>query len=537
MGPRHLASAALAFVILLSLLAIPTQAEEVPMARLGLGFGPGNIRPIDQGVPIYAPGDEMWVESYYNTSLSITIEDPSGAEVSGPIALPSGQPVKAFTFGPSARPGDWLLLADGGNTTVRFTMVSQEATLIPHLESTSLSGPLLIQNFVLANPDAYYVQVCSVGSRSIEPIVIQVPSTDGGGNLTLDIGNSSAQISGFAGNLPSFVFWAELHYNYSYSMGGVVLATDIEASRTVPVTLPASVGSMVIAPLVNEVHLRQGRYTLLTYFSGQSGLDVESKQLLLLGRGSWMALDMCTSTTSVGGPTFAMSSSLDQPTSNWPRGVYVMFRHDGVESWNYVAVPSQVSALTVLGLPWNKTLGAVTLTATGSEIVTSSYVGDVLYLILGNYPANVTVNISFSGIGNASLQRIVQEPYSSSTAGVYVGELVVNTTSGGKPLPGVPVNITANGGLEEVRSDEEGTLSVLLPGGNYTVSALGSGTLATTTATVLRDKVTYLSVDLRPSYPLMTYGLVALAGIAVVANFLVWGSYNKNRKISNDLRN
>jgi hypothetical protein len=95
--------------LLLALLlpALPVNAQGFTAAQIGLGYSPGSLTPVDQGVPIYATGDQVWIVSY-GDPLNVQILNASGRPA-GSFFLGHMQPTLLLTFSSPDKPGTWLL--------------------------------------------------------------------------------------------------------------------------------------------------------------------------------------------------------------------------------------------------------------------------------------------------------------------------------------------------------------------------------------------------------------------------------------------
>ena len=177
-------------VLLVALLALSAAFLAAPASgqvaitvssELGMGFGPGSVSPIADGVPVYATGDQLWAESYSSGPVTVDVVNPTGTGVAERTLMPMS-PALIRTFSSADEAGSWALYeALSGGTSVLsfvtdFTLVGNESVQ-PSMTGYRLTGEgALTMNYSLAAPGAYDISACLVRSGSASTVSVPVPS-------------------------------------------------------------------------------------------------------------------------------------------------------------------------------------------------------------------------------------------------------------------------------------------------------------------------------------------------------------------------
>ncbi len=513
--------------------AAPTGAQVVFLSTplLGMGFSPGSVAPIADGVPIYAPGDQLWVESYYNTAVIIEITNTNGTIIADDILLPNSSAL-IYTFSFSDKGGSWELLVSaigsaGVTSVTNFSFVGSQSVQ-PSMTGYRLAGDAdLEMNFSLTAPGAYDIGACLVGSAAPSTIAVPLPSTIGSGKIGL-VREGDQVITDLNGKVSvPFTFWAELHYDYSYSSGAnsTLITRDQVVATTSPLDIPTSF-SGATTWLQDELGLRTGRFSMWAFFQSAQGLTVYQTPILIPDSNTWLSLGGCIAAASSLAPTFSLSAPLSQPTSAWPREIYTMYELDGVEMFSATTIPIAPAAIHVTASPWNETFTNPQLSVVGSvgePVRGSSVVNSTIYLIIDQYPFEVLVGVSQSGIGTVD----VSQPFSIYNLTVGSGKVVVGTEAGGKPLSNVDIILSEGGSAVASASSVDGEATFYVLPGNYTVA----GYYGNSTSNGLVDARDGVQSDITLSFAesgqqstsiIITYLLACTASVGAAISFIVW---------------
>ncbi len=533
-----------ASVVLVALLALSAAVHAVPATgqvvfisapSLGMGFSPGSISPIDDGVPVYAPGDQLWVESYSSGPVIIEVADANGTIVANDTFLPLS-PTLVHTFSSADVGGSWGLLAAGpGGTPVRsipslvtnFTLVGDQSVQ-PSMTGYRLTADGgLDMNFSLAAPGAYDIAACLVGSALPSTVVVPVPSGLGSGQLEL-VKEGNQVVVDLRGNVTApFTFWTELHDDYSYTLGGnsTVVSRDLEVAASNPLDVALNFLGATTG-LEDQLSMRTGRFSMWAFFESSQGISIYQAPLLIPDNNTWVSQDGCTTQASTLAPTFSLSASLAQPPPSWPREIYTMYKLDGVEMFSAAAIPIEPAAIHVVASPWNEnfTNPELAVIATGGAPVQGlSFGNDTIYLTAGRYPLDVSVTLSGSVVGTVD----ISQPFSTNDLTVGSAKVVVGTEVDGKAVSGVNVILNEGGSPIANASSVAGEATFYVLAGNYTVT--GSYENSTSTDAVdARDGVqSAIFLDFGGSGQnstgqLLSYLLAGTALMGIAISTIVW---------------
>jgi hypothetical protein len=527
-------------ILLVALLALSTAIHAAPAASqvvftssplLGMGFSPGSVSPIADGVPVYALGDQLWAESYSSGPVIVEVVNAMGTIVADDTLLPMS-PTLVHTFSFTDEGGSWgLLAAASGNTELPslvagFTLVGNES-VEPSMTAYRLTGDGgLDMNFSLASPGAYDIAACLVGSSAPSTVAIPVPSGLGRGQLGLVKEGNQVAVD-LNGNVTApFTFWAELHYDYSYTLGNsTVVSRDLEVAASNPVDVNLNFSGATTG-LEDQLSMRTGRVSMWAFFESSQGISVYEAPLLIPDISTWVSLDGCTAFASSLAPTFSLSSSLAQPTQAWPREVYTMYRVDGVEMFSTMVIPIAPATIRVLASPWNEPFTNSELAITGSvgaPVQDSTVWKDTIYLTAGQYPMEVSVTVSGSEGGTVD----IAQPFSTNGLNVGSGKVVVDTEANGKPVSGANVILSEGGSQVANASSVDGEATFYVLAGNYTVA----GSYGNSTATGAVDapdgvqstiSLTFIGSSQYSTGELLSYLLVGTALVGIAISAFVW---------------
>jgi hypothetical protein len=530
-------------VILLALLlgvaSFPVIAEtgSTRPPDISLGFDQSSLVPVSQGLPVYTLGDQVWIESHYNYSVIARLSPPAGSSGSYNL-LYYGEPVSLYTFQPGDPTGTWTLdltYGSGFVASMSVTVVSLSENSSVLFRGASVSSGFLSTSYSLHADGAYDIQACVLGTRT-SGLQLSIPPSYGTGTTLLNMTGSSYSLAVRGALLGPTEIWFELYHTYSFaSVGNASGLTSrlVQVGTSSPLVLSQSTGTNISSGTISfNAGLRQGRYTLRSYFRSAQGIQVAETELLLKRDGSWLSLANCVASSQPSGLDFSLTTSLQAPVEAWPREAVVMFRVGGLEGYAEAPFDAGLSAVSLEGTPWNQTLSYLSGSASGVTVEGSETINGTVYVLSSVYPATAYITTSFGG--NLSQKFLIQlgTSYSHQSLMIPSGKLVVQTTLNGAPSKGARVGVTAGGNtsISELE-DSSGEAVFYLPQGNFTVSA-GTGGSVSSRVQIVAGKETDVTLELAAQES-GTF-IWVLAGIGVVglgANVFVWWKWWRNRKL------
>jgi len=507
-------------------------------ASVELGFNPSSMLPVSDGVPIFTQGDDVWVESQVNYSIQVGLVSPEGLNATGVRELGPGQLILLYTLGKNDPAGIWTLDVASANpasgpASILLSVVTPDHSLVPSHVGDNLTRNMLNQAFTVPPTGAYDMQACSIGAG-------MGPAADFGvsglpnGTLTVTMGQNATLT--FVQTKATLTAWLELYAQYSYQVSGATSSRDVLVASSPTFTIGGSAGPSATFSLAGQTPLRSGRYDLRVFERTTSGLSLQEAQFLRADDGSWLSLRGCTSLVSVNSQKFTLSTNLDGSTATWPRRLVTMYAMNGVDSYSMSNMTSAESVVHLHDLPNGAPLTGVTITASaaGDHLRAWDAYNSAVYALMNNYPSSLSIRVSFSGVETRTLNASVAGPYSSSTFAVQAGSLTASTTLNGKSFPNATISVAPEGGNPVIiPSSGNGSISILLPPDNYTVTAAYGGNSISEEADVAAGLNTTISLELNPpGFPVALAALAVVGGVAVVANVVVWRRYLARRKVS-----
>ena len=527
-------------LLLLSLTAaasLPLRAEaaaSLPSSYpLSMGFGPGDLSAVGQGVPVYTAGDQLWLVSSIHMQLTLT--NPAGAAVAGVVLSPM-DPVLLYTFSSSDPAGSWSLVVGGSSELLEVNavplVVTQDDLAPAHLTGYALSGSGQLQlNLALPATTQYDIQACAVGSALPETVSVPLPASVGTGQLLLSKNGSQLGVSTDGRISGPFNFWVELHQNYSYSLGGpsTVVSRDVEVAATG--TIPVSSGeTSANATFVDYAQVRDGRFTLRAFFDTPAGISVQQSQVLAPDNSTWISLSGCSASALVGSETFSLSASLAANASRWPTAVYTMYTSEGVEMVSETALGLMPAVLGVVASPWGTALTDSQLTFTPGPGVEDAASGSgTLYLVASRYP----VEVAILGLGSQSQTVLIGRPFSETQVQVNSSKLSVSTYLNGGTASGASITVLSSGDNATVAHAVSGARASVfyLPDGNYTVEAVLGNATQESMLLSQTGRATVLTFDfVTQSGQGSLYALLATAAVGAAASALLWIKVYRDRR-------
>jgi hypothetical protein len=517
----------LTLMLLAALDAAPASAQitQASSAPLGMGYSPGTVSPISNGVPIFTPGDQLWVASYSSEFLNVEVVSPSGAVVATGLLEPQSTQL-LYNFSSSDQGGQWELRQGLSGSVILFTFVSNEGTS-PDLTGYGLVGDgQLAMNFTLPASGAFDIGACLVGSEVPSIANASIPTGLGTGQLQLErrSGQVFVGLNGTVGT--PFTFWIELYTDYSYVALGnsTVVSSDLRVASTTPLGVSPTFTNSTV-DLENQIGSRTGRYEMRAYFESALGLSVDQIPLLVPDNATWVALAGCVDQVANLAPDFSVSASLALPPPSWPREIYTMYELQGVETVSVLSLGIEPARVDVVASPWGKPLTDSALAVKpepGPDVETEISSSSTIYLLTGEYPIGLTLVLA-PGVGDLFT---VSNPFSINKLNVSSGEVVVRTEVDGSSVSGVSVTMALNGTQVAALSTDTGLATFYLPYGNYSVSADYKNSTAQAFVRAQNGSISSVTLDFGSTPPtgtqLLVYSLAATGLIGVTLSALVW---------------
>lgn len=524
-----------------ALLLVPVAAWAQPVTivtgpSLGLGFGPFSVEPASVGLPVYAPGDQLWVQSYENASsvfLTLTLPSTTGLSVSlQTILLPPGGLVRLYTFKASDPLGNWSLDAadqtTGATALIPILLANASSPLVPSFTGANLTGNSLLLGYSLPPTSAYDIQECTMGASAGSQSTLQLPGGSGALRVSLDGATAHASAPGAPGPVTG---WFQLYASRTFQTGQVMSSELTLAAQNAGVfTAPPAPGQTSV-PLTPAMSLRDGRYDLRVFVNGPSGVVSFDRPYLKVNATGWVALGGCTQVSAVTSSTFVMTTNLAGSNSTWPRLLYTMYSEDGVDSYTVSTVPTVEGRVDVRAASKPVGIQGTTFQASGAGLLESEGFNSALYVIGNAFPLKISVAVTFEGVATRSYDVTIPSPFSTVPLPVQVGTLAVSTLSGRSPLANATVSVSAGGEGASFHSDGAGNVTLTLPPGEYNVTASYQGRSVSETAQVQAGGTADVSLGFARGVPFLLYSLVAVLVAAVALDVFVWRAYFVRRSL------
>lgn len=532
-----------ASLLALLLLASPAAAVALappppPQVNLALGYGPQSMEPVTFGVPVFTAGDQLWVESFYNTTTYlITLNEPAstgGGVAQAQYFLSPGVLLNLYTFGVGDPLGNWSLnlysTVHGTSTTLRIAVVGS-ASLVPAFDGAEVIGSSLSLAYTLPATSAYDVQECTMGASPSSAATFQLPGNVGG-TLGVSLRGTAATVSA-SGAANGFTGWLELYTSRAFQNGGTVVSDETMAAKSQGIFHLNSTSITDQVVLNPDLALRPGRYDLRAYARGPSGLTSYDAPFLLLNGTDWVSLGSCTQRASISSSSFHLTTSMDGPSSTWPRKLYTMYTSEGVDGVTVSTVPVSEAKIDIKNNATSGLLTGVDITASGVGVQSWSGYNSAVYVIGTSYPLTVNVTLGFEKVSQESFDVRIPGPFQQVPLRVEAGTLAVSLAANGRPLANATVRVTSAGSQRPVlfSSDVHGNLTLTLPPGDYEVNASLGGVSGERNTRIVAGQTDHIRIDLGSGgVPAMDYVLAAVMVAGVGANLLVWRAYRERRR-------
>jgi hypothetical protein len=518
------------------------------MSLLELGYGPGSLNPISLEIPVYTTNDQMWIESNFNSAITVELNN-SGTILHGSTIQP-GTVTEFYSFGSSLSTSNLSLGITGPSSfTVPLQFVNPSSgTIGSFVPKYTVRNNALLGSFSPSNLiDKFDIEECLTSNSSASEAQLSLPTTFGSGYVGVN-GNPVASTAMIflqnANPLSAFTFSYELVANYTYQIpnGGGYASSEVEVARSNSVLAFPGEHSIINVSVSNLASLRSGRYTLIAFFQNNQADQVSEAQLLLKSPSvsSWFWLGSCGELTQVGPPIISFGENLTGSISLWPRFLYLMYQEQpGIEGFANISLNLNLNRIIFVVNPNQMTLPSdiqVSLDSSNSDSVISSLdigTGGLVYLITnGTYPETTRFDLLFGGKAFATDSAVLQSTYTEAFQNVTLGELLVSAVRGGAGIFNATVTIfsnTLNTSITE-HTDSNGIIDLFVPPGKYTITVRsGSESLSSTQNILPNGKSTYAAVF--PSPVDYTQDLIWIVSFITVVGALgnLWFWFAKRR--------
>lgn len=513
----------LLLLLILSVPALSVRAQAAPaFPQVGLGYSPGTLTPIDQGVPVYTAGDELWVVSY-GQPLNIELLNSSG-KLEGTFVLGHMQPTLLHVFTSSDKPGRWLFnittnSSGSGNYYISVGLVVP-GIILPQMTSVHVdSSGLLSLNFKANLGTAYATSACLVGQNSMDSVPIPIPTSLGTGQLLLYRNGSQTTIQPNGKILSPFSFWFELHAGRSYQAQSAMITRDIEEAASSPIPFPAGSTNRSVVDLVSTTAVREGRATLRAFFESSAGLQTLQSPVLIPDSSTWEWLSGCTSTVDGAGSNFTASASLKLAPHTWPRAMYFMYAGSGVEGYSRVRISVSFSVVNFIAEPWGTPLTDSGLLVFPAPMVLTSAMGNsTAYFVSSTYPVFANLQVPGSSLGQLIS---IDYPYSVNTFQLPAGKLAVESLFNGGAVSNSSILLKL--GNQTIASGK-GSPTFYVPAGSYALFASYRGTNRSMGVVVVNGNQSSIVLEFGTTPSQTDNLLIGTAAIGAVASGILWVS-------------
>jgi hypothetical protein len=525
------------------MLPVRAQAIAVVAPKFDIGYGPAMLFPASGGTPVFSAGDDLWVRSDFNQSVTAQVAPvgPNGTVYQK--LLPPGLPADFLTFNSTSPQGYWVLgIVNSSVFTSYVVLLLSDAAQVPsglRLASGRLVGNSLAMNFTTSPPLALYDgQACVFGNSDSSGVSLNVPSQAGSGSLTITKNGDTLSLAGQGLARSNFSLSLELYYTYSFLAPNstTILLTRTVEIATAPGALVSGGNPLPSLTLRDDAPLKPGRYQLRAFFEGTGGVSLVTSELIISGGLGWVWLGACQS-FPVYSNDFGVVVPLGSDLQAWPRSMWLTYTDYGEQGCAEVQLNLQLAAVEFDGVPWGTPLSTYRIDVTPDGYVSqaetdngvaymildlpqgSSGAGGPAYLAYVHYTAGLGSRDFFSGtVGPIA-------PFTYTTVGLNVSRVIATYLAGGAPFEGGTVTLSdANGTISTSATNKAGQAAFYAPPGTYELAATGGNSSANQSVTLLPGQS--LSVTLGSSGGsldvLVEGALVAAAIVGVIANVFVF---------------
>jgi len=512
-------------------------AQVIPTALgfIELGYSPGSLSSLQEGIPIYSPGDEMWLLSTSNQAVAVQLISPKGG-VASSHQISTSTVSLLYIFSASDAEGSWTLDVTLKNTSMislKISFLNPSAhPILPVLDNFSLQASNLNLGFMIPENTAFNFQACLASSELNSTLAVPIPQAVGGGEMLVgaNLHNATLNINGFVNR--TFSFWYDMDYLYTFdgNLNGEFLSRDITAISSSTALFTSSSSEKV--SLTNNTVPRPGRYELNAFFESDAGLIVEQTAALLLTDGAWLWTGGCNQIL-ISSLFFSENSSLNRGPQTWPTALYLMYEIGGVDSYSRLQMNLNQTRVDILS-----SIGGVVVksarpdisylnftVANNPNILSSEMYNDSLYMVGRNFPLSVQLTPVFGSQNLQPLTVSIDKPFTVNDVYVPLGMLSIHVTSNSVPLANVSV-VADNGygGRATATSDSDGNVLIYVPSGLYNVTASIEGvsmSKSTFVSTTAESNLVFI-FPVNGSAGYLQYLLVSILVVGLILNIWLW---------------
>ncbi len=512
-------------VLLLLVVSVPASSFRVQAAtavlQIGLGYSPGTLASIDQGIPIYTVGDELWIVSY-GGPLNVELLN-SSLKPAGTVALGHMQPTLMRVFTSLDKPGFWSInittLASGPGFNGFFLELVEPGTILPQMTTVHVDSSGILSLGFKANLGlGYDTSACLAGQNSLESAQIPIPASLGTGQLVLTRNGSLTTIEPNGKILNPFSFWFELHAGRTYVGPASLITRDLEVAATDPLPFSAGSSNKSTVGLAPSISVREGRATIRAFFESSGGLQTFQTQVLIPDSSTWEWLPGCTSSMNGVGSNFTASASLRSSPDLWPRSMYLMYAESGVEALSRVVISVFPSVVNLVASPWGVPLTDRGLVLAPLSGATSAVGNSTVYIISSNYPVEATLLIPGP---SATLPLLISQPFTISSVSMSTGKLEVQSLLNGGAVSNSSVSLRL--GTQTIATGK-GSPTFYVPPGSYTLFASYRGINRSQVITVVNGNQDSVAFEFGNPTSQLDSLLMVTAVIGAIASGLLWAS-------------
>jgi hypothetical protein len=512
-------------VLLLLVFSVPASSIRVQAApaspQIGLGYSPGTLTTIDQGIPIYTVGDELWIVSY-GGPLNVELLN-SSFKPAGTVALGHMQPTLVRVFTSSDKPGFWSLnittLGSGPGFNGFFFELVEPGIILPQMTTVHVDSAGILSLGFKANLGlAHDTGSCLVGQNSLQSVQIPIPSGLGTGLLVLTRNGSLTTIQPNGKILNPFSFWFELHAGRTYGAPATLITRDLEEAATVPLSFSAGSSNQSTVGLVQSISVREGRATIRAFFESSAGLQTFQTPVLIPDSSTWEWLPGCTSSANGVGSNFTASASLRLSPDLWPRSMYLMYAESGVEGFSRVPISVFPSVVNLVASSWGVPLTDRALSLAPLSGATSAVGNSTVYIISSNYPVEATLLIPGP---SATLPLLISQPFTISSVILPTGRIVVQSFLNGGAVSNSSVSLRLG---NQTIATGKGSPTFYVPPGSYTLIASYRGANRSQGIAVANNNQNSVAFEFGNPTSQVDYLLMVTAAIGALASAVLWVS-------------
>ena len=157
-----------------------------------------------------------------------------------------------------------------------------------------------------------------------------------------------------------------------------------------------------------------------------------------------------------------------------------------------------------------------------SEVLQTSQQGGSLFVLASRYPVQLNYSLDIGGAADLTHASVtIDGSYSSQNVNVSLAELTVHVLSDqGSPIT-LEVTGSQGANITSVPVESNRTVSLFLPTGSYTVTALQTGQSESAKASLTDGLAAAVTLNFNAT-PGLEIILAVTAAIAAVANVLIW---------------